>query len=118
MACRRRVWATALALMASACTQATTVDSAEMACENVSYALTWQAAGRPFFRTYCTSCHSVDAEQRFNAPVGVDFDTKEDVVFWEERVRARALEEATMPLGGGVPDDALTLLGDYLTCGL
>lgn len=117
MRCRSSVLVTAVAIVAAGCGNGN-LDSADEFCGNVDYALTWQAVGRPLFRTYCTACHSAETPERFGAPEGVDFDTKEQVIEWYDRIYSRVLDEGTMPLGGGVPDDDLLLLRDYLVCGL
>ena len=80
----------------------------------VDASLTWARWGDGFFRTYCTSCHSAAAENRRGAPESVDFDSEAAVLGWGERIRVRVIEEATMPLGGGVTDGDLLLLDRYL----
>ena len=106
-------------LIISACdTRTNAFDSAAAYCEDVTFETSWLATGRSLFRTYCTSCHSIEADERFGAPEGVDFDTEQDVRNWEERIITRVLEEATMPLGGGIPADDLELFRIYMECGL
>ncbi|GDX78378.1 hypothetical protein LBMAG42_01890 [Deltaproteobacteria bacterium] len=81
--------------------------------------VSWDGFAHGFVTTYCTSCHSVNNTQhRYEAPEGVDFDTEADVVRQAERVRARVLDDATMPIGGGVYEADLVLLDTYLTCTL
>jgi hypothetical protein len=80
--------------------------------------VTWANWGEGFFLSYCLSCHSVDSIERFGAPESTNFDTLSDVRTWEERIRVRVLDEATMPVGGGVYDDDLVLLETFLNCGL
>jgi hypothetical protein len=77
-------------------------------------AVTWGGFADGFFTTYCRACHSVDTPDRRGAPAGVDFDTRSDVLRQSGRVRARALEARTMPLGGGVVEDDLILLEGWL----
>lgn len=48
----------------------------------------------------------------------MDFDTEDEVVALQDRVRQRVLVDATMPVGGGVYDDDLVLLEALLDCGL
>lgn len=81
-------------------------------------AVTWESWGHGFFLTYCNACHSASSPERSGAPEGVDFDTRAQAVQWEERIRARVLEEGTMPLGGGVYEDDLQLLEVLLACDL
>lgn len=76
--------------------------------------LSWDAFGAGFFRTYCTACHSGTTPDRHGAPLGVDLDTEEAVRALAPRVRARTLEEQTMPIGGGVLEEDRVLLDRYL----
>lgn len=76
--------------------------------------LSWDAFGAGFFRTYCTACHSSTTPDRHGAPVGVDLDSEEGVRALAPRVRARTLEEQTMPVGGGVLEEDRVLLDRYL----
>lgn len=78
--------------------------------------VTWDAWGQGFFLTWCTSCHSRAATDRHGAPDGVDFDTWEDVQTWRSAIRTRVLDEATMPVGGGLYDEDRALLDVMLTC--
>lgn len=81
---------------------------------SVDATLTWAAFGQGFVTTYCTSCHAAGTANRRGAPDGVDFDSEADLIAWGERVRARVLDEGTMPLGGGVLSEDLALLDRYL----
>jgi uncharacterized membrane protein len=78
--------------------------------------ITWDGWTQGFFLTYCTACHSEATADRRGAPAGVDFDTPTQVLDQESRVRARVLEDRTMPLGGGVPAEDLALLEQWLAC--
>lgn len=80
--------------------------------------VTWSNWGAGFFRSYCTSCHSVNTEDRWGAPEGINFDTQEDVTQWMDSIRNAVLVNSTMPVGGGVYDEDLALLDRFLTCGL
>lgn len=93
------------------------VEDSVAACDGAS-AVTWEAWGDGFFRTYCRSCHSADTPDRRGAPEGSDFDTLEQVVATTDRIRVRVLDEQTMPVGGGVGQDDLDLLEDFLACGI
>lgn len=92
----------ATALSASACTDAP--------------AVTWDAWGHGFFLTWCASCHSATTPDRRGAPDGVDFDSWEEVQARQADIRARVIDEASMPVGGGLSDDELALLEVLLTC--
>jgi len=80
------------------------------------YGVTWEGFASGFMTTWCRSCHSGEAIDRREAPVGVDFDTMDAVIAQTERIRARAIDEQTMPVGGGVPQDELTLMAAWLDC--
>ena len=86
-------------------------------CEE-GYELTWDNFGQGFMLTYCTSCHSAESPNRFDAPEGINFDTEEEVEAWRDVLRQVVLEDETMPLGGGVFPDDLYLFEIYLECGL
>lgn len=85
--------------------------SAELDCS-----INWDGWTDGFFATYCRSCHSVTTAERYGAPEGVDFDTRDDVIRWAERIRFRVLEQETMPLGGGVIPSDLEPLDMWLQC--
>ncbi|MEE2751024.1 MAG: hypothetical protein VX519_06315 [Myxococcota bacterium] len=78
--------------------------------------VTWESYGQGFFQTYCNACHSSTTEARNGAPEGVDFDQASVTAAFEERIRVRVLEEHSMPVGGGVPEEDLVLLEDLLVC--
>src|SRR5688572_24047122 len=64
----------------------------------------------------CLSCHSaaLTGPARFDAPLGVDFDTEEDVRRWRDRIRIRSIDAPTMPPGAPLPEDERALLATYL----
>ena len=103
-----------------ACTASETEDTAAIAlCAAAPADVTWDSSAHRFMVTYCTSCHSVNqTEHRYGAPEDVNFDTEQEVYDQAARVRARVLDEGTMPIGGGVYEDDLYLLDVYLTCEL
>jgi hypothetical protein len=78
----------------------------------------WTNFGAGFFAGYCRTCHSVDTPDRLGAPVGVDFDTEADVYVYRAAIRRTTLDEATMPMGGGVQAAELEALAVFLECGL
>jgi cytochrome c5 len=82
------------------------------------YELTWASWGEAYFGTYCDACHAADSPNRFGAPEGISFDTVAEARTWAPRIRARVLDDQTMPLGGGVNENDLYLLDVYLTCRL
>jgi hypothetical protein len=79
--------------------------------------VTWDGWAHGFFLTWCTSCHSRNTPDRRGAPEGVDFDRESDVRDQAARIEARVLVDETMPVGGGVYPDELSLLQVYLQCG-
>ena len=76
----------------------------------------WDEWANGFFTTYCRSCHSATSANRHDAPEGVNFDTLDDTLALLNRVQTRVIEDQTMPVGGGVPADALIRLDDWLRC--
>lgn len=81
--------------------------------------LTYSNFGQAFMGKNCTGCHHslLVPEQRNGAPVGIDFDTYPGVLEYADRVGARSLGEApSMPPTGGVPDQDLANLAEWLAC--
>jgi uncharacterized membrane protein len=76
---------------------------------------TWDNTGDGFFATYCRGCHSAETPNRYDAPEGVDFDTEAQVIAQQALIRA-VVDGGTMPVGGGILDDDLTLFGLYMDC--
>ena len=82
--------------------------------------LTYRNFGDPFMRDWCTGCHSSDlqAGSRANAPPDVNFDSREGVLQWRDRIMVRALgENATMPPTSGPGEEEKVLLDEWLRCG-
>lgn len=62
--------------------------------------LTWENFARQFFADYCLLCHSetlVSDLARYDAPVGINYDTIEGVREFRKRIRLRAGELGDMP---------------------
>ena len=81
-----------------------------------STSVTWINYADGFFAAYCRSCHSAAAVDRHGAPDGVDFDTEDEVWAQEAEIRRVVVDEATMPKGGGLDPDDLTLVDGWLRC--
>jgi uncharacterized membrane protein len=65
-------------------------------------------------------CHSsaLSEEDRQEAPLGANFDTYEGVVLYADRIFVRAvLDEDMPPVGAPDPQD-LSLLAEWVVCGL
>jgi len=77
---------------------------------------TWDGWTDGFIASWCRSCHSASTPDRRGAPEGTDLDTEADALALADRIRARVLDARTMPVGGGVPQEELDLLEDWLTC--
>jgi len=87
-------------------------------CEpDPAYEVTWDNWGDSFFQTWCRACHSETTPERFGAPKDLDFDTLAQVRENAELLRWSVLDEARMPLGGGLFDDQAYLL-DLFLCSL
>lgn len=80
--------------------------------------VTWDNWAHGFFLTYCLACHSENSVDRRGAPESVNFDTEAEVAGFSGVVRTVVLDQATMPIGGGVYEDDLYLLEVYLDCTL
>ncbi len=80
-------------------------------------AVTWQNFTDGFFASYCRSCHASTTDDRYGAPVGVDFDTEAQVRAQESAVRRVVLDGSSMPPGGGLLPDDLALLREWVECG-
>lgn len=83
--------------------------------------LTYQNFAAPFVITWCRGCHGKDqpVTMRQDAPVGVNFDTAEDVRAGQARILARATGEApTMPPAGGPSEEERALLAEWISCGM
>ena len=80
--------------------------------------LTYENFGEGILQRHCNSCHSVYARagQRANAPLGVDFDTWDDVLTWGERIKVRSIDEDTMPPAGGMVPEERVGLEEWLRC--
>jgi uncharacterized membrane protein len=87
--------------------------------------LTYANFGQPFMAKYCLQCHSasLSASRRTAAPLGADYDTREDVQRLAASIDrwAAAGPDATnrqMPLLDTRPtDEERTQLGIWLACG-
>ena len=90
-------------------------ETADTGCSE-THGLTWDGWGLGFMTTYCRACHSAESSDRRGAPEGVDFDSQEDVLSWRDRIGVRVLDEQTMPVGGGIVEDDLILLNEFLAC--
>lgn len=83
--------------------------------------LSYQNFAAPFVITWCRGCHgeSQPVAMRQDAPVGVNFDTAEDVRGAADRLLARATGAApTMPPAGGPSDEERALLAEWISCGM
>ncbi len=80
--------------------------------------LTYENFGEGILGRHCTSCHSVYVRQnqRADAPLGVDFDTWDDVLTWAERIKVRSVDMDDMPPAGGMVADERIELEEWLRC--
>lgn len=92
-------------------------DTGPTACEESI--LSYDNFGDPFMRNWCRGCHSSDLAEgmRQDAPTNVNFDTREGILVWRDRIEFRALEQATMPPTAGPGDAEKALLREWLDCG-
>ena len=116
---RGRLFIAWLALASACAPEAVSAAAAEGGSDTcASTAFTWDSWGAGFFASYCRTCHASTTPERYGAPEGVDFDTLEDVRALAGAISITALEEESMPVGGGVPTEELVRLDQFLDCGL
>lgn len=81
--------------------------------------VSWENFAKSWIDRQCTTCHSDQLleGQRADAPLGVDFNTYEQVRFWADNMFLRAAYNHTTmpPAGGPYPEDRI-LFGDWLAC--
>ena len=120
-----RSWLSALLLVAACGTDVRAPD--ETATEtpvvpdvcDKSY-LDYDNFGAPFTLNWCRGCHSstIPQGQRQKAPMTVNFDTRDDVQTWSERIEALATTDTpTMPPAGGPSAAERALLREWIECG-
>jgi uncharacterized membrane protein len=105
-----------LALLLLGCSESEDSGGSTVDCVTAPEA-DWDGFAHGFMLTYCVSCHSVhNTDARYGAPEGLNFDTEAEVYEMAARIRARTLDDQTMPPGGGVFEDDLLLLDLSRTC--
>ena len=92
-------------------------------CPDDSF-VNYENFGAPLMMTWCVPCHSthLQAEERQNATIGIDFDTYEGVVEHLDRIYVRAVEsveagDSSMPPAGGTTEEDRALLSEWIECG-
>jgi cytochrome c5 len=80
--------------------------------------MTWNNVGQPFFKTWCTACHSaaLPEDERQGAPDDTNFDSYEGVLDHSSDIRAK-LMVGSMPPKGSPPDDLKSAVLQWLECG-
>lgn len=80
--------------------------------------LTWDNFGKGHLDKHCNGCHSslVRDDQRNLAPVGVDFDSYGEAVFWADRIWERGVVQVSMPPGGGPSTEELDRFEEWMLC--
>ena len=82
--------------------------------------LTWKGVGFPFTQTWCIECHSVavKGDDRNDAPVSVNFDTRDLVAAQAELIDlVLDRENPIMPPGGGPSTEEIEQFLLWLDCG-
>ena len=98
-----------------------TEDTAFALCQH-DPPLSYANFGKGYIDFHCIGCHSVEIPEthRVGAPLGVDFNTYDDVLHWAERIEARGTriysDLITMPPGGGPTNSELAMFESWLTC--
>lgn len=89
----------------------TVSDTGDEVCESLSYA----NVGEPFMTQYCIGCHGMVSSNRQGAPIEVTLDSMDNIMEHVEDIRVEILTE-TMPPSGGVTDDSIALVIQWLDC--
>ncbi len=111
-----------LALMLASCTgdEGTEPDTPVVETGTAECLDTWESWASGFLRTWCTSCHSSELGegQRYDAPVGIDFDTYASTVALAALIERSATgDDADMPPVGGPPAHDRERLATWFACG-
>ena len=79
---------------------------------------TWFTVGHPFILSWCRGCHSRDLPtgSRGGAPLEVNFDKKNDILKFQDRIVVR-LQNASMPPSTELPDWEVEEFLLWLSCG-
>jgi hypothetical protein len=81
---------------------------------------TWDTFAQGYVHTWCLPCHSsaVTGFDRQGAPDGVNFDIWSEVHGYKDRIAVRSVDPTSpMPPQGGVPQEELDLLLEWIECG-
>lgn len=81
--------------------------------------LSYQTFGAPFMTDWCNGCHSsmLPVSMRQQAPLGVDFDTLDEVRAQAFAIVQTTTDLQTMPPEGGPTDAERAMLADWVRCG-
>jgi hypothetical protein len=106
------------AAVIAACSDPVEQSSTAALCGS-SQDLTYENFAGPFFLSWCTGCHSSDLPEgaRQKAPLGINFDSLDDIRKHREIILARAVNRTDMPPAGGPSQEERALLGEWLGCG-
>ena len=80
-------------------------------CDTVSYA----NVGEPFMTQYCIGCHGMVSSNRQGAPTDVTLDSMDNILLHLDTIRDELLLE-TMPPSGGVTEEGIELVVQWLNC--
>jgi len=92
-------------------------DGSNVECDE-SIEINYETWGEGFLATHCQGCHASGAPYRYGAPANITFDTESQMVLLYDSVWRTTVEERVMPPAGGVSEDDLYLLQQWLVCGL
>ena len=110
-----KIWALALCAGLLGCGGEETVAS-PTACDDGPVE-SWETFGRGFLVAYCQGCHASTAENRYDAPESVVFDTHDDALKHRDRILIRSTgANPTMPPAGGPGPLDLARLEIWIGC--
>ena len=80
--------------------------------------LTYDNYGKAYLGKWCTGCHSslVRENQRSGAPLGVNFETSQDIMAQVKEIDETEVQTDYMPPGGGASEAESEALGEWLRC--
>ena len=82
---------------------------------------TWETTGSLYLQSYCVGCHSsgYGPGERGGAPLGIDFDTLDDVRAWAVEIEEVSVgDDRTMPPAGGPTPRELADFAEWIRCDL
>ena len=71
-----------------------------------------------FLQSKCQSCHYSNSPNRYGSPNYVSFDDESMTEEWLQDIKRTVLEQQSMPPSGGVTEEEMVLLHQWLECSI